>query len=133
MRDDDVVVETAAIPVSLGMADLSGSVVAGRYRLTSALGQGAMANVYRATDGRLDREVAIKLFHPGQDSVVRSRFGAEAQALARLSHPGLVSIFDAGVECDRPYLVMQLVDGESLRDRLLNGALPTDEIGRAHV
>jgi serine/threonine protein kinase len=128
MRDDDVVVQTAAIPVSLGMVDLSGSVVAGRYRLTSALGQGAMANVYRATDGRLDREVAVKVFHPGQDAVVHSRFGAEAQALARLSHPGLVGIYDAGVAADRPYLVMELVDGESLRERLLGGPLDSDDV-----
>jgi serine/threonine protein kinase len=127
MLDDDLAT-TAGIPVSSGMADLSGSVVAGRYRLAAPLGQGAMANVYRAVDNRLDREVAVKLFHPGQDAAVRARFGAEAQALARLSHPGLVGIFDAGVERDRPYLVMQLVDGESLRDRLLCGPLDIDDV-----
>jgi serine/threonine protein kinase len=125
---DDHLATTAAIPVSSGMADLSGSVVAGRYRLAAPLGQGAMANVYRAIDDRLDRQVAVKLFHPGQDAAVRARFGAEALALARLSHPGLVGIFDAGVEGDRPYLVMQLVDGESLRDRLLSGPLDPDDV-----
>jgi serine/threonine protein kinase len=127
MLDDDMVA-TADTSASSGMAGLSGTVVANRYRLVTPLGQGAMANVYRAVDNRLDREVAVKLFHPGQDAAVRSRFGAEAQALARLSHPGLVSIFDAGVEGDRPYLVMQLVDGESLRDRLLAGPLDYDDV-----
>ncbi|HEX5405599.1 MAG TPA: serine/threonine-protein kinase, partial [Pseudonocardiaceae bacterium] len=126
MRDDDGV-ETAGTSASSGMADLSGSVVADRYRLTSPLGQGAAANVYRAVDDRLDRKVAVKLFHPGQDTAVRARFGAEAQALARLSHPGLIGIYDAGVEGDRPYLVMQLVDGESLRERLLGGPLDSDD------
>lgn len=124
MRDDDVV-ETAAIPA---VADLSGSVLAQRYLIEGPLGQGAMANVYRAVDDRLGRPVAVKLFHPGQDVAVRARFAAEAQALARLSHPGLVSIFDAGVERDQPYLVMQLVDGETLRDRLLDGPLTSEEV-----
>ncbi|HEY3748215.1 MAG TPA: serine/threonine-protein kinase [Pseudonocardiaceae bacterium] len=127
MRDDEVG-ETAATPAPSGMADLSGSVVADRYRLAGPLGQGANANVYRAVDDRLDRKVAVKLFHPGQDTAVRARFGAEAQALARLSHPGLIGIYDAGVEGDRPYLVMQLVDGESLRERLLGGPLAADDV-----
>jgi serine/threonine protein kinase len=126
MRDDEV--ETAALPAVSGMADLSGSVVADRYRLAEPLGQGAMANVYRAVDERLDRPVAVKLFHPGPDTGVRARFAAEAQALGRLSGPGLIGIYDAGVEGDRPYLVMQLIDGESLRDRLLNGPLTSDEV-----
>lgn len=126
-RDDDVV-DTAVPPAVSGVVDLSGSVVADRYRLGAALGQGSMANVYRAVDQRLERDVAVKLFHPGQDFATRSRFGAEAQALARLSHPGLVGIHDAGVEGDRPYLVMELVDGESLRDRLLGGPLDADEV-----
>ncbi len=125
MRDDD---ETAATPVASGVSGLVGSVVDERYRLTGVLGQGAMAGVYRALDERLDREVAVKLFHPGQDAAVRSRFAAEAQALARLSHSGLVAIYDAGVEGDRSYLVMQLVDGETLRERLLAGPLDADAV-----
>ncbi len=64
--------------------------MADRYRLDEPLGQGSMANVYRAVDERLDRKVAVKLFHSGQDGAARARFAAEAQALARLSHPGLV-------------------------------------------
>ncbi|HEX4725871.1 MAG TPA: serine/threonine-protein kinase [Pseudonocardiaceae bacterium] len=127
MRDD--VVDTTALASVSGMADLSSTVLAHRYRLGAPLGQGAMADVYRAEDMRLGRDVAVKLFHPGQEDAVRVRFGAEAQALARLSHPGLISIFDAGVDDDdRPYLVMQLVDGESLRDRLLAGPLTADDV-----
>jgi serine/threonine protein kinase len=126
MQDD--VVDTTALTSMSGMTELSDVVVADRYRLGAPLGQGAMANVYRAADLRLNRDVAIKLFHPGQDATVRIRFGAEAQALARLSHPGLVGIYDAGVDDDRPYLVMELVDGESLRDLLLAGPLAPAEV-----
>jgi tRNA A-37 threonylcarbamoyl transferase component Bud32 len=121
MPDDTV--ETAA-----GEPGPPAVVVARRYRLGEPLGQGAVANVYRAVDTRLDRDVAVKVFHPGQEAAARARFGAEAQALARLSHPGLVGIYDAGVDDDRPYLVMQLVDGESLRERLLGGPLTTGEV-----
>ncbi|HEX3650591.1 MAG TPA: protein kinase [Pseudonocardiaceae bacterium] len=128
MRDDDVV-EATALAVVSDPADASDCVVADRYRLVTVLGRGANADVYRAHDERLDREVAVKLFHPGQGAVARFRFGAEARALARVSHPGLVGIFDAGVDDDdRPYLVMELVDGDSLRDRLLSGPLRTDEV-----
>jgi serine/threonine protein kinase len=127
MRDDAV--DTTVLTSMSGMAELPEVVVADRYRLAAPLGQGAMANVYRAVDLRLNRDVAIKLFHPGQDATVRIRFAAEAQALARLSHPGLVGIHDAGVDDgDRSYLVMQLVDGESLRDRLLAGPLAPAEV-----
>jgi serine/threonine protein kinase len=126
MRDDAV--ETAGEPAQAGAPRPPDTLVAGRYRLDEPLGKGAVANVYRAVDVRLDRKVAVKVFHPGQENVVRARFGAEARALARLSHPGLVGIFDAGVDDDRPYLVMQLVDGESLRERLLGGPLSTGEV-----
>jgi eukaryotic-like serine/threonine-protein kinase len=141
MRDDNVV-EATARPAVPGMFDPFGSVVAGRYRIETSLGQGAMADVYRAVDDHLNRPVAIKLFRSGTDTAVRTRFAAEAQALGRLSHSALVGIYDAGVDGDRPYLVMQLVDGETLRDRLLNGPLTTDEVvalgarlslGLAHV
>ncbi|HKN99453.1 MAG TPA: serine/threonine-protein kinase [Pseudonocardiaceae bacterium] len=128
MRDDDEV-ETTALTVVTDLAGSPDRVVADRYRLTTVLGHGANADVYRAHDERLDREVAIKLFHPGQGAVARFRFGAEARALARVSHAGLVGIFDAGVaDDDRPYLVMELVDGESLREKLLSGPLATDDV-----
>lgn len=106
--------------------------VAGRYRIGAELGRGAGATVSRAVDLRLGRDVALKVFHPGQDPQVRSRFAAEAVALARLSHPGLVSIFDAGVAAGgRMFLVMQYVDGESLRVRLADGPLSPAETAAA--
>src|SRR5205823_3793383 len=69
---------------------------AGRYRLGRLQGTGSVAIVYRALDLRQGRQVAVKLFHPDPDPVMQRRFAAEARALARLSHPGLVSIYDAG-------------------------------------
>jgi eukaryotic-like serine/threonine-protein kinase len=99
------------------------SPLAERYRLDGLLGGGAVADVHRAKDTRLRRPVVIKLFHPDTDPVAQRRFRDEARVLAQLSHPGLVSILDAGIDNARAYLVMQLVDGESLRSRLLSGPL----------
>ena len=99
--------------------------LAGRYRLDGLLGSGSMADVHRAEDIRLRRAVAVKIFHP--DPVAQQQFGEEARVLAQLSHPGLVSVYDAGTDGTRPYLVMQLVPGGSLRSHLLNGPLPPTE------
>lgn len=101
-----------------------------RYRLGPLLGGGAVADVYRAVDLRLDRPVAIKLFRSAPDPVARRRFHDEATALARLSHPGLVSVYDAGVDEQRPFLVMRLIEGTTLGDRLLTGPLPPGEVCR---
>jgi tRNA A-37 threonylcarbamoyl transferase component Bud32 len=97
--------------------------LAGRYELGPLLGRGAMAEVYRATDLLLDRPVAVKLFAAAQDPLDRRRSMDEGRTLARLSAPGLVTVFDLGLVDSRPYLVMELVDGPSLRDRLLAGPL----------
>jgi len=91
--------------------------------LVELLGRGGMAEVYRATDRVLDRSVAVKVFRAFPDLVARHRFDDEARALARLSHAGLISIFDVGMVDDRAYLAMQLVEGESLQSRLLSGPL----------
>jgi serine/threonine protein kinase len=91
-------------------------VVAGRYSLDELIGRGGMADVYRATDQVLEREVAVKVLrgHAASDSD-RERFREEAQIVAALDHPGLVTVLDAGVaDDDVPYLVMDLVDGSSL-------------------
>lgn len=101
-----------------------------RYQLGPLLGGGAVADVYRAVDLRLDRPVAIKLFRSAPDTVARGRFRAEATALARLSHPGLVSVYDAGLYEQRPFLVMRLIEGTTLGDRLLTGPLPPSEVCR---
>jgi serine/threonine protein kinase len=87
----------------------------GRYRLGEVVGSGGMADVHRATDEALDRQVAVKLLRPiagGQDE--RTRFIAEARMLAGLSHTGLVMVLDAGFDAERPYLVMELVEGRTL-------------------
>jgi len=91
-------------------------VIGGRYELGTLLGAGGMADVYRARDALLDREVAVKLFRPGGE-VARAR--AEVRLHAGLSHRGLVSAYDAGSdEHGQPFLVLQLVDGPTLAERL---------------
>lgn len=94
-----------------------------RYRLGSLIGSGAMCEVFRAVDLRRGECVAIKLFRAGGDDVAAARLRREAALLARMSHPGLVRIFDIASEQGRPYLVMQLVDGRTLREELWSGPL----------
>jgi serine/threonine protein kinase len=100
-----------------------GPPLAGRYHLAEQVGRGAVADVFRAHDNRLGRSVAVKLFRADRDPVARLRFVEEIRVLARLSHPWLVPILDAGVAGERPYLVMRLVEGQSLRERLRVGPL----------
>lgn len=83
-----------------------------------------MADVYEGVDTRLRRPVAVKVFRPGSDPQAEDRLAAEAVLLARLQHPGLVTVYDAGRHDDRAYLVMELVDGITLRGLLERGALP---------
>ncbi len=101
-----------------------------RYELTSLLGRGATTEVHRAHDRTLDRQVAVKVFAAHLDPAAEHRFDHEARALARLSHSGLVSIFDIGTVAARPYLVMQLVDGDSLAYRLIAGPMPVEDVVR---
>ncbi|MGI8536027.1 MAG: serine/threonine-protein kinase [Mycobacteriales bacterium] len=110
------------------------AVVADRYRLVSLLGRGGTAEVWRAEDDALGRSVALKLVTvPTDDSAARA--GDEARLLAKLSHPGLVPVYDAGTdERGRPWVVMELVEGETLSDTLKRGTVPssrTAEIGRS--
>jgi Tol biopolymer transport system component/tRNA A-37 threonylcarbamoyl transferase component Bud32 len=95
------------------------------YRISSKLGQGAMGEVYRATDSKLGREVAIKLLPEdfARDAMRMARFTREAQVLASLNHPNIAAIY--GVE-DRA-LVMELVEGHTLSERIRQGAIPLDE------
>lgn len=99
----------------------------GRYQIKAEIGRGSMGRVYRARDPRIDRTVAIKTvsltgLEPQAEHEYRERFVVEAQAAGRLSHPGIVTIFDVGedTETGAPYLVMEHVAGQPL-DRLLNG------------
>jgi Tol biopolymer transport system component len=92
----------------------------------SAIGAGGMGEVYRARDTRLNRDVAIKILPPAvaESPVRRARFTREAQSISQLSHPRICTIHDVGEQDGIAYLVMELVDGESLETRLRRGALP---------
>ncbi|MCP3803163.1 protein kinase [Allokutzneria sp. A3M-2-11 16] len=95
----------------------------GRYELGVLLGQGGMADVFRAVDTILGRDVAVKIFRGGSGSVDRARFLAECQLSAGLHHPNLVTVYDAGTDNGRDYLVMRLIEGKTLADKLDWGAL----------
>ncbi len=104
-----------------------------RYELLGVLGEGAMSVVHRARDRHLGRSVAVKVLRESLFShpLVRDRFTREAQALARLDHPGIVRVFDSGLDGDRAYLVMELVEGEPLSKRLR--PKPADRAGLVRV
>ena len=91
-----------------------------RYRVEGRLGHGGMATVFLAHDRKLDRPVAIKLLadNLAGDEEVRARFTREARLAAKLDHPNVVQVYDVGEEDDRPYIVMELVAGGTLGDRL---------------
>jgi hypothetical protein len=106
----------------------SGSMIGrrlGRYRLDSLLGAGGMGEVYRARDTRLDRDVAVKILpsHLAGDPEALRRFEREAKAVAALSHPNILSIFDFGVEAGVSYAVTELLKGETLGERLKRSPL----------
>jgi eukaryotic-like serine/threonine-protein kinase len=96
-----------------------------RYRLERKLGSGGMAIVWLARDTKLDRDVAIKILSDALSATpgFRQRFDREARTAANLSHPNLVSIYDYGSEEDRPYLVMEYIDGETLAERTAGRSL----------
>ncbi len=102
------------------MSSLLGTTLSGRYRLESRIGSGGMSTVYRAHDETLERFVAIKLMNRevASDSDQLERFRREARAVARLSHPNIVHVIDAGEDEGRPYIVLEYVDGETLKDRI---------------
>jgi non-specific serine/threonine protein kinase/serine/threonine-protein kinase len=98
-------------------------VLAGRYRLHSLLGAGGMAEVYDGRDERLARPVAVKLLRPDLAAIadLRRRFELEARAAARLTHPNVVAVYDAGEDNGRSYIVMERLRGESLADTIERG------------
>lgn len=107
---------------------LTGSLLGGRYRLEAPIGRGGMGEVYRATDERVGREVAVKLFRPGAGDGEGHRWGREVSTLARLTHPNLVTLYDAGEDQERVYLVMQLVEGDSLAALCVDRSLDPDKV-----
>src|SRR5581483_5716972 len=115
-----------------GVADLTGRVLAGRYRLVAPLGTGASGRVYAAWDVRLQRKVAVKVLHAAlaDDAGFLRRFGAEAQLAASLHHPNVVAVYDWGEDTDSlgtpqtpgtPFMVLELLEGGSLRSLLDRG------------
>lgn len=106
----------------------SPALLGGRYRLGASLGGGGMAEVYRATDTRLGRVVAVKIFRAGTDSTGRARFEEEARLLAGLNHPGLVTVHDADASSGELFLVMELVNGQTLADGISRGPLPAAQV-----
>jgi serine/threonine protein kinase len=100
--------------------------VIGHYRVVEKIGAGAMGEVFRARDERLDRDVALKLIRPGSSDKPDHlrRFELEARAAAALNHPNIVAIYDFGLDEGVPYIVCELLEGKTLRKRLWEGALP---------
>jgi serine/threonine protein kinase len=100
------------------------------YRIIDQIGAGGMGEVWRAADDRLDREVAIKVLpaNIADNSDLRARFEREAKTISSLNHPNICTLFDIGHEDEIHYLVMELIDGESLGDRIRQGALPIEKV-----
>ena len=112
-----------------GVTIAPGTLLNQRYLLGDVLGRGGVADVYRATDQVLDREVAVKVLRasapdPGEEK----RFLREARILARLSHPGITSVLDAGVGEHQPFLVMHVIEGSTLGESLGRGGMAPDRV-----
>jgi serine/threonine-protein kinase len=101
----------------------------GPYEILGQLGAGGMGTVLRAYDPRLHRDVAIKMLHEGFEvDGVRARFLREARAASALNHPHIATIFDIGEHDGQPYMVMELLEGETLRERIARGGIALEEI-----
>jgi eukaryotic-like serine/threonine-protein kinase len=110
----------------MGAVLTSGDTVGGRYAVDALLARGGMADVYRAHDRLVDRPVALKMLRAG--TAEDHRFDVEARLLARFKHGNLIRLLDAGQSDGAPYLVLELVEGPTLADRLRGGALDSTEV-----
>ena len=115
---DTALLESVVVDTYSGLT--SGTVLEGRYRVGAVIARGGMSMVYRGVDLRLDRPVAIKVMSPHyvSDPAFLSRFEREARLAASLGHSGVVAVYDQGRDGDLVFLVMELVDGGTLRDLL---------------
>ena len=107
----------------------------GPYEIQAPIGAGGMGEVYRARDTRLDRTVAIKVLSPklAPSPEARQRFEREARTISKLSHPSVCALYDLGREGEIEYLVMELLEGETLAQALARGPLPLDQALRIGV
>src|SRR5213594_2054773 len=107
----------------------------GPYEILAPIGAGGMGEVYRARDTRLDRTVAVKVLpaHMAAPPEVRQRFEREAKTISQLSHPHICALYDVGREGQTEYLVMELLEGETLSERLAKGPLPLEQTLRYGV
>ena len=110
--------------------DLSAGTRLGAYEIVAALGAGGMGEVYRARDTRLDRGVTIKILpsHLSCNSEVKNRFEREARTLSSLTHPHICHLYDVGSQSGVEFLVMELLEGETLESRLQKGLLPLQDL-----
>src|ERR1700687_1138971 len=101
----------------------------GPYEILSPLGAGGMGEVYKARDTRLDRTGAVKVLpsHLSSSPDVRQRFEREAKTISQLSHPHICALHDVGIQDGIEYLVMELLEGETLSERLARGPLPLEQ------
>ena len=125
---DRPMIETAAAVLD-DPSDLAPGFQLGPYRIEGLLGAGGMGQVYRATDTRLNRSVAVKVLPKAlaTDPQFRARFDREAQAIAALSHPHICTLHDISHQDGVDFLVMEYLEGETLAARLLRGPMPLDE------
>src|ERR1700704_352730 len=102
----------------------------GPYEILAPLGEGGGGEVYRAWDPRLEREVALKVLRERSETDPERlrRFIAEARAASALNHPNIVTVFDAAVEGDTPFIVSELIEGRSLREEIRLGSLPVKRV-----
>ena len=107
----------------------------GHFHILKPLGEGGMGEVYLAQDSELNREVALKLLPTGMvsDEEHLARFQREIRASAALNHPNIVTVYSVGEEDGQPYYAMELVEGQTLRDKVQRGGLPLDELLRVGV
>lgn len=110
-------------PCRSGMEQTEGTRL-GPYEVVGMLGAGGMGEVYRARDPRIGREVAVKVMRATASEPMLQRLGREARVAGSLNHPNILAVFDVGVHEGRPYVVSELLEGETLRSRLLSGGLP---------
>ncbi|MDP9265920.1 MAG: serine/threonine protein kinase, partial [Chloroflexota bacterium] len=117
--------------VSIRRSEPQQRLLGGRYRLLERVDAGGAGEVWRATDQRLGRDVAVKLLGPRADAAFRARFADEARRAAAVTHPNVVTVYDEGRDGDDAYMVMEYVRGRTLRDLVAQrGPLPVHEAAR---